>query len=181
MTKLTLGEQEYLGAVRTKVRKVAELLKPEINHALDDSRAWYSYLTAIKFAFGNLDNDISFVGVLMAKEYLLRTLEVEPLDVSTKPQGAPGLDIDGRTVSGERIVGELKTTFPYGALGLGAKQKSSFRKDFVKLQKAKAVHKYFFVTERKTFEIAIAKYRREIPGVKVVLLPDGPEEEIPND
>jgi hypothetical protein len=73
---------------------------------------------------------------------------------------------------GERIVGEIKTTVPYGKNDLGAQQKTTFRKDFKKLNEANAPHKFFFVTSRRTFEIMQARYAHLIPDVQIILLVD---------
>lgn len=63
--------------------------------------------------------------------------------MALKPQGSPGLDVDENTSDGKRIIGELKTTFPYKENNLGSNQKSNFIKNFVKLQHNKADYKYF--------------------------------------
>jgi len=133
----------------------------------------YSYLGRLKAIQGNTNNDVSLVACLMAKEYLNGHLDMKPFDAASKPQGAAGLDMDERTTAGARVVGEIKTTMPYGPSDLGAAQKSSFEKDFKKLNGAAAARRFFFVTERRTFELMRVKYKSKIPGVTVVLLPSG--------
>ncbi len=120
---------------------------------------------------GNASNDLSFVATLMAKEHLCSVLDMVPFDAAVKPQGAPGLDIDERTRTGERVVAEIKTTVPYLPTDLGAQQKTTFRKDFVKLQLAEASHKFFFLTNRRAYDLVIRKYTTDLAGVSVVLLP----------
>lgn len=71
------------------------------------------------------------------------------------------------------MVGEIKTTMPYGTNDLGSAQKAAFSKDFSKLNAASAGHRFLFVTERRTFELMRRKYASRIPGVSVVLLPSG--------
>jgi len=138
-----------------------------------DASVLYAYLARMKEIQGNTDNGVSLVACLMAKEYLNRDLDMIPFDAAAKPQGAPGLDIDERTTAGARVVAEIKTTVPYGTNDLGAAQKNSFERDFAKLNAALGSNRYFFVTERRTFDLVRAKYARKIPGVKVVLLPSG--------
>jgi hypothetical protein len=111
----------------------------------------------------------------MAKHYLMSKLPMSSFDAAQKPQGAPGLDIDARTIDGKRVVAEVKTTDPYQIEDLGAAQKTEFRKDFEKLRSVQAAHKFFFVTEVRTFEAMRKKYAREIPGITVVLLTTGDE------
>jgi hypothetical protein len=49
----------------------------------------------------------------MAKANLVREFgEIDNFDVSAKPKGVPGLDIDIRTRIGKCIIGEIKTTVP---------------------------------------------------------------------
>ena len=146
----------------------------DIPSADSSSKDWQKYLTAIKSIEGNLDNSVSFVACLLAKEYLLTKFSFTSLDVAEKHQNASGLDISTTTVDGRRIIAEIKTTTPAGNHGdLGANQKATFRKDFAKLNKSIADHKFFFVTDSLTFQVMKSKYAREIPGVTVVLLPDG--------
>lgn len=95
---------------------------------------------------------------------------MQPFDVAFKPQGAPGLDIDAKTIDGERVVGEIKTTTPYHGHDLGAAQKLTFVKDFRKLEEAVAVHKFFFVTDEATFDVVQRRYLDQLPGSTVVLL-----------
>src|SRR5271166_4986649 len=98
---------------------------------------------------------------------------MRPFDVGLKPQGAPGLDIDEQTIDGRRVVAEIKTTTPYSLTDLGSQQRASFVGDFKKLNAAAADLKFFFVTDRSSFELMRMKYARQIPGVRIVLLPEG--------
>ena len=135
--------------------------------------AWYALLSKIKSVQGNLSNDISFIATCLAKEYLSREFEVE-FDAAEKPQGAPGLDIDLITPRGERIIAEVKTTYPYKEDDLGAQQYKAFERDFEKLNSERADFKFFFLTEGRTFEVVkMRRYHERIPGVRVVLLPSG--------
>jgi len=110
---------------------------------------------------------------LMAKAYLVKEFgEIDGFDVSAKPQGAPGLDIDVQTLKGQRIIGEIKTTVPYSGArnDLGAQQKQALMTDFSKLNKTTADYKYFFVTDSATYNIVKRKYANQIPGVQVIQL-----------
>jgi len=169
---MTDKERDYLQSVRKKMEDLRKCLNSLPVPALSEPPAeWYRYLSRIKGIVGNLDNDISFVACLMAKEFLLKSHSINNLDAARKPQGAPGPDIDVTTDDGKRLVAEIKTTIPYAGNDLGSQQKQSFQRDFAKLRKAKADLKYFFVTEEPTFQIVKRKYRGTIPDVTVVLVP----------
>jgi hypothetical protein len=169
----TKAEAAYLNRIRTRLEELRTYLNAL---TLDEDSAevheWYAALAKVKAIQGNMNNDLSFVACLMAKQYLRKHFGVTSFDAAAKPQGASGLDIDVVTPSGERVVGEIKTTVPYsGAVNdLGAKQKEMFRKDFKKLNAADAAHKFFFVTDRATLAVVERRYLNEIPGVKVVFL-----------
>jgi hypothetical protein len=137
---------------------------------------WFGYLARFKDELGNFNNDVSLMATLMAKQYLEAHLDMVPFDAAKKAQGAPGLDIDQRTRSDERVVAEIKTTHPYKPDDLGAKQAESFMQDDTNLASADAQHKFFFVADSKTFEVLKKpRYRAWFHGVKVVLLPSGDE------
>jgi len=172
MMSLTERERDYLYNIIKKMEDLRKCLNSLPLPTLSEPPAeWYRYLSRIKGIVGNLDNDISFVACLMAKECLVKSHPIGNLDVALKPQGAPGHDIDVTTDDGKRLVAEIKTTTPFAGQDLGSQQKQSFQRDFAKLKKAEADSKYFFVTEEPTFHIVKRKYRRTIPDVTVVLVP----------
>ena len=137
-----------------------------------DIAQWFEYLAKVKLIQGNINNDISFIACMMAKNYLTQRFDISQFDVSIKPQGAAGLDIDLISTDGERIIGEIKTTVPYSKTknNLGANQKKAFSNDFDKLNKTPANHKFLFVTDKVTFEVIQSRYSSIIPKVKIVLL-----------
>ncbi|HEV3110492.1 MAG TPA: hypothetical protein VGY99_08350 [Candidatus Binataceae bacterium] len=170
--KYTALESEYLNRIRARlVRLRAYLNQMNLNEASQTSE-WYQAVAKMRSIQGNISNDLSFLACLLAKSFLNEHFGVTNFDAAAKPQGAPGLDIDVETPRGERLIAEIKTTVPYtGALNdLGAQQKSSFRKDFAKLNGAQASHKLLFVTDRATFDVLQRRYLGEIPNVRVVLL-----------
>ncbi len=173
---LTANEQAYLVATTRRIDTLARFLseRPSPTHEAT-TREWYTYLSSLKAILGNASNGMSFVATLMAKDYLSHKLPMKSFDAAAKPQGAPGLDIDERTMDGKRVVAEIKTTTPYQGSDLGAQQKATFKKDFDKLRQVEAEHKFFFVTEQATFEIVKRRYIDQLHGVKVVLLTTGEE------
>lgn len=131
----------------------------------------FELLKGLRRILGNIDNDMSFLGCLLIKQFLQSRHDFTELNMALRAQGSPGLDVDEMTADGQRVIGELKTTYPYKENDLGAQQKKTFLNDFDKLQRTEADHKYFFLTERQTFDIVRAKYTAYLQGVTVVLLP----------
>lgn len=172
MADLTIGESRYLEQLRTRLARLRSYLDEALLPADATPERWYRYVAEIRAIQGNVSNDLSFIATLLAKQYLSTRFAIVDFDASTKAQGAPGLDIDVRTAGGARVIGEIKTTVPYaGARGdLGAAQKTTFQKDFDKLNREVAEHKFFFVTNETTYRLVRAKYATYIPGVDIVLL-----------
>jgi hypothetical protein len=173
MNQMIPGEQGYLHKLARRLitlRNFLNSLEVKDDIAIEQ---WFEWLAQIKEIQGNSNNDISFTACLMAKAYLIREFgEIDDFDVSAKPQGVPGLDIDIQTRAGKRIIGEIKTTVPYSGArnDLGAQQKDAFQKDFAKLNNTPADYKYFFVTDATTYNIVKHKYAHQIPGVQVIQL-----------
>lgn len=172
MTQLTEKEQAYLDLLRLRLKELHNFLNTLDLDNVDELDWWLDTLREIRIIQGNTSNDLSLIACLLAKRYLSSRHLLLHFDAAAKPQGAPGLDIDIQTEDGQRIIGEIKTTIPYSGAknDLGANQKASFLKDFEKLNKQDADHKYFFVTDHATFEVVNRKYLQNIPGVEVVLL-----------
>ena len=168
-TKLELA---YLEEIRRRLKELRAFINTLDLTESTDVRDWYTSLARLRAIQGNVSNDLSFVACLLAKRYLQEHFAITDFDAAAKAQGASGLDIDVYSPNGERIVAEIKTTVPYSGAknDLGAQQKTSFRKDFAKLNAAQATHKLLFVTDKSTFEVVQRRYLSEIPGVQVVLL-----------
>jgi len=165
-----------LEEIRQRLDRVYSYFTDHTFPDLEDVSNWFDYLNDIKTIQGNFNNDISFLATLLAKKYLEKRFEYNKFNAADKPQGAPGLDIDLRLPDGRRLVGEIKTTKPYKPNDLGAQQKNSFTNDFWKLSKANADIKLFLLTEPRTYELMKKdKYKSQLNGVRVVLLPTGEE------
>jgi hypothetical protein len=173
---LNQHEMDFMEEIKRRLTKVRSHLASKEFPSLEDIDAWYAYLAELKAIQGNFNNDVSFLATLMAKEYLVTKYGLRGFDAAEKAQGAPGIDIDARLPDGRRLVAEIKSTFPYKQDDLGAKQIEEFKKDFFKLANAKADLKLFLVTETRTFDLMKKpKYKEQLPGVHVVLLPTGEE------
>ncbi|SKC90511.1 hypothetical protein [Maledivibacter halophilus] len=170
--KITTNEQNHLRTISEKMDSLKSYLISKNEDYKFSICQWYIYISQFKRIMGNLNNDVSFIACILAKQFLTAFHRISSdFDVADKPQGASGLDIDIKTVDGKRIIAEIKTTIPYKPNDLGAQQKKMFKKDFQKLNKESADHKYFFVTEEKTFQIVKNKYLEELKGISVVLVP----------
>jgi hypothetical protein len=168
---LTTRERSALDDIRGRLEDLKAYLNATDCPEIDDSPAlWHSHLAAIKEIVGNASNGMSFIACLSAKHYLCQHLSMADYDAASKPQGAPGLDIDERTLDGKRIIGEIKTTTPFKQNDFGAAQIHSFRGDFTKLNEAVADYKFLFVTDVRAYNVLNHKYARLIPGVEIVLL-----------
>ena len=165
-------EAEYLERIRARLAGLREYLDGVSLSEESHVPEWFAALAKIKAIQGNINNDLSFLACLLAKRYLEKRFGLNNFDAAAKPQGAAGLDINVFIPSGKRLIAEMKTTVPYSGVlnDLGSKQKESFRNDFDKLTKTTADHKFFFVTDKATFEVVRRKYSMAIPGVEIILL-----------
>ena len=165
-------EAKYIERIQMRLEQLRVNLNQLNLTANSDVSQWYKALAEIKAIQGNINNDLSFLACLLAKNYLEKRFGLNNFDAAAKPQGAAGLDINVFIPSGKRLIAEIKTTVPYSGVlnDLGANQKESFRNDFDKLNSTPADYKFFFVTDKATFEVVKRKYSREIPGVEIILL-----------
>ncbi|KIL53443.1 hypothetical protein KP77_04190 [Jeotgalibacillus alimentarius] len=170
---LSNEEINYIESLSKKLDKVRNFFTEDMpsNFVNENLVKQHEVIKSFRRIIGNIDNDMSFLGCLLIKEFLNQRHSFSALNMALKPQGSPGLDVDENTSDGKRIIGELKTTFPYNENDLGSNQKSNFIKDFEKLKHNEADYKYFFVTEPKTFDIVQNKYHQYLKGVNLVLLP----------
>ncbi len=166
-------ETDYIKKLSDKMDRTKDFLFAEGVADLPKKSLLTQFETLNQFRkmIGNINSDLNFLGCLMIKKYLEMHYSFGELNIALKPQGFPGFDIDERTVDEKRIIGELKTAYPNSENDLGANQRNHFIRDFEKLQKTIADHKYFFVTEPKTYEIIQNKYSHHLQGITLVLLP----------
>lgn len=168
----TQPEQASLDAIRQKITQLREYLESCHVPRNDDLDEWFRFLAGFARLQGNISNSQGFLATLLAKRYLQNRFPITQFDAAEKAQGATGLDIDLVTNDGRHIIGEIKTTVPYeiARRDLGAQQKTTFRKDFEKLNTTPADYKFFFVTDTDTYDITLKRYASEIPGVEIILL-----------
>ena len=171
---LSTQELEKMREIEKRLDQARIHLDTKRFPSIQDTHAWYSYLAEFKSIQGNFNTDVSFVSTLMAKQFILENYGKVEFDASIKDQSATGLDIDVTLPNGKRIIAEIKTTNPVGVDDLGSNQKTSFQNDFNKLARTVANMKLFFLTEASTYGLMkMPKYRSQLAGVTVVLLPTG--------
>lgn len=167
---LTEREIAYCESVADKIQQLRDFLNSNNLVSPPDPKHWHTFLTTMRSIIGNINNDGSFVASLLAKSFLEKKHGVS-FDAAKKPQGAPGIDVELITDSGESVVAEIKTTVPYQVVDFGSAQITSLKKDFAKLVAAKAAYKYMLVTDQGAFEILKKeKYTKYMPSVRVVNL-----------
>lgn len=172
---LTLQEQMYCEEIADRIDRLRAILAEKSLDRRAPPVVWYEFLTALKQIQGNASNDLSFIATLLAKHYLVQKHDVS-FCAAEKPQGDPGIEIDCSTPTGQRVVGEIKTTAPYQISDFGAQQAVAFRRNIAKLTASSAMFKYFFVTEPAAFHaLKKPKYAKLMPGIRIVLLTTGEE------
>jgi len=165
---LTIGELRFCDVIRAKDRSLRQFLDGTDFPTAFDARSWLSYLTGIKSALGNLNNDLGFVATVLVKGYLDRRFGIVGFDAAGKPQGASGVDIEASTPDGRTIVGELKTTKPYQP-GFGAAQRTSIKRDLDRLAASTADHRFMFVVDADAYSaLCRPSLASRAPGIEVV-------------
>lgn len=172
-TALTTAESQYLSAIQNKDFELRAFLAANPLPEQPKVDLWFDYLKTIKDILGNLNNSIGFVATLLAKRYLSTRFDVEHFDAAEKAQGASGPDILVRTVDGQTVQCEIKTTRPYQP-GFGAQQKVKIKEDLRKLTKCSADYRLMLVTDQEAFR-ALCKpyYAGFAEGLEIVNLLTG--------
>lgn len=90
----TERERAYRDRILGKLTALREYLNAQSLDSDGTPAGWYHHLNQIKGIVGNANNDVSFVGALLAKSYLANRFGEIDFDAAEKAQGAPGLDVD---------------------------------------------------------------------------------------
>lgn len=170
---LTPNERERFAIIDTRLQRLRTLLaeRPAPTESASTGD-WFRLLDEIKEVQGQTNNDMSFVATLLAKDYLLSHVSgLDPFDAAAKPMGSPGLDIDLRTRNNERVIGEIKTNSLQSGKALQSMQHEQVAKDIQRLRTTEAKFKFFFVTGQGMPEYVSRRFRQDLAGITVVLLP----------
>lgn len=135
------------------------------------------FLIGLKNFIGNINNRIHDSAMVLVRDYLkAKHPEIKNEDWNFKIGSQSGIDIEGIIDGRPKVIGELKTTKPYGSTDFGAQQKTTISKDFERLESAYVENKYFFVIDSESFNILMGKYQKKFPSVKIVnILKQGEE------
>ena len=167
---MTGNELQYCGQILKKDAELRAFLESQRLIEPPNAKLWFAYLASVKDIQGNISNSLGFVATLLAKEYLAARFNLIHFDAAEKAQGAPGPDIEARTVDGQSIRCEIKTTRPYQP-GFGAQQKVKIKEDLKKLINSPANYKIMFVTDADAFKTLCKRYYSEYArGIEVVNL-----------
>jgi hypothetical protein len=171
--RLTPAELRACEAIQAKDRALREFLSLNVLPPTPNAAQWLSYLTGIKHALGNLNNDLSFIATLLVKKFLHERFAITDFDAGGKAQGASGIDVQAATADGKSIAGEIKTTKPYQP-GFGAAQRTSILKDLTRLASTTADYRFMFVIDPEAFQALCEKgLASRVPGVEIVDLVTG--------
>jgi hypothetical protein len=171
--RLTPAEERFCDVIRGKDSALRSFLQGNTLIEPVDAGQWLCYLTGIKHALGNLNNDLGFVATLLVKSYLERRFAIIDFDAAGKPQGASGIDVEARTADGKIIAGEIKTTKPYQP-GFGAAQRATILKDLARLAAVTADHRFMFVVDADAFHALCGRgFASKAPGAEIVDLVTG--------
>ncbi len=144
---------------------------------------WYAHLINFKDILGNHNNYISFVSGLFAKAFLYNRFphNIVEFEIHLSAQNNRGFDIETTLANHDRIIGEIKTTFPGHNGNFGGQQQTNIDNDISKLRNGHAAHKYFFVTDFGSFtRLSANQYNEKLGGITLVLLPQAINQVNPN-
>lgn len=177
MQKNWMTENEEL-TLKKSMDKLVDVLyflrKTKNINELTDVYDTFNRYKKFKEKISNYNSDMAYISCLMAKEWLIKRFGSkikDVLDVSRKSQSTKGFDID-INVDNCRIIAEIKNTVPCKKDGsFGAQQIKSIDNDLHKLRNRKAKHKFFFITNLRSYEILNSeKYKHKNKGIELVLL-----------
>ncbi len=88
----------------------------------------------------------------------------------TKLGSESGVDIVGYDINKEKIVGEVKSTIPYGGDRLGAAQATSIKDDLDKMKKYPETLKYFFILTSIAKTAVMHKFQDKLEDIQVLTI-----------
>ena len=107
--------------------------------------------------------------VQLAEQYL-KKIHPNIQSWDTKLGSDSGVDIVGYDNNKEKVVGEVKSTIPYGGNRLGAAQAKSIKYDLDKMKKYPGTSKYFFILNSLAKTAVMHKFQDELEDIKVLAI-----------
>lgn len=132
---------------------------PELLQEIDD-------LIVKKKELSKINLKIHSNAVLLALQHL-KEKHPDVKNWETKLGSDSGVDIIGDE---DKVVGEIKSTIPYGGNRLGAAQATSIKHDLDKMKKYHSASKYFFILDSVAKTAVIHKFQNELNDIKVLAI-----------
>jgi len=107
---------------------------------------------------------------VMLAEIYLKEIHQEVQNWETKLGSDSGLDIVGYLNNKEVVVGEVKSTIPYGGNRLGAAQAKSIKHDLDKMKKYPNTSKYFFILDNMAKIAVMHSFQNKLEDIKVLAI-----------
>ena len=123
-------------------------------------------LVSKKKVLSNVNTTIHSNAVQLAVIYL-KKLHPDIRKWETKLGSDSGVDIVGFSNNKETVVGEVKSTIPYGGNRLGAAQAKSIKHDLDKMKKYPTASKYFFILDKMAKTAVLHSFQDELEDIKV--------------
>jgi len=109
---------------------------------------------------------------VMLAEIYLKEIHQEVQNWETKLGSDSGVDIVGYLNNKEVVVGEVKSTIPYGGNRLGAAQAKSIKHDLDKMKKYPNTSKYFFILDNMAKIAVMYSFQDKLEDIKVLAIRD---------
>jgi len=126
-------------------------------------------LVAKKKELSSVNIKIHSNAVQLAEQYL-KKIHPDIQNWETKLGSDSGVDIVGYDNNKEKIVGEVKSTIPYGGNRLGAAQATSIKYDLDKMKKYPGASKYFFILNSIAKTAVMHRFQDELDDIKVLAI-----------
>ena len=107
--------------------------------------------------------------VKLAENYL-KNIHQDIQRWDTKLGSDSGVDIVGYLNDKETVVGEVKSTIPYGGNRLGAAQAKSIKHDLDKMKGYPDASKYFFILDNMAKTAVLHSFQDELEDIKVLAI-----------
>ena len=158
-----------LPTLTTKVNRLTEVIRESDNlfntKTIDEQ---FQLVRTISRIIGNINYDLKLLSYYYVNAFLQQTYAL----MSYKAPAVLDKSIDETLPDGRRIIGKLKTAYPYGATYLTTAQIRTLKKDILFLQQKEADVKYLFVIDEHMYGLLLDKYRNLLVGISVVWLPE---------
>lgn len=158
-----------LPTLATKVNRLTEVMRESDN--LFDTKTideQFQLIRTISRILGNINYDLKVLSYYYVNTFLQQTYALK----TYRAPAMLGKFIDETLPDGRRIIGKLKTTYPYGATYLSTTQIRTLKKDILFLQQQEADAKYFFVIDEHMYGLLLDKYCDLLVGISIVWLPE---------